>query len=254
MPEGENPISIEEMQEKVVLMEQFAVGILDAFHKQTENNNDTQETVATLSKKIQELALNSEELFILIEKISNEGISVGSSEISSGAAVDEKQVLQLIEKFLYERLDLTRILKGHTSRIFQEVERRYFLKFPPEKQKKSSPIKIIASTVAVTCLVGLATWGVFVNVKDKPYFELIIPKGEKVMWKEANETQPRQIGLTGELIVPLAQLKKGKYLFYTYDSTGVPVKDGTGHPVEYYIYDNAVNDHRVQAIKLGIAN
>lgn len=39
---------VKEVDEKIALMEQFAVGILEAFNQQTESNKETQELVAAL--------------------------------------------------------------------------------------------------------------------------------------------------------------------------------------------------------------
>lgn len=252
----DNEVLMEDVKEKVALMEQFAVGILEAFNQQTESNKETQETVGVLSKKIQEMALHNEELQVLLERAVEEGDGSGGGAMfaSGGSSVDEDQVVDIIETYINEKLDFTRLLKGHTTRIFQEVEKRYLKQYPPEaaKKKKNTP-KVIAASVAVTLLTILAGWGVFVNVKEKPYYELIIPAGGHVLWKEPNENEPRQVKLQGEMIVPLAYYKQGKFLFYTYDASGLPVKNSSGEPVVYYIYDKMVADNKAKAIKLGVA-
>ncbi|MCL4432401.1 MAG: hypothetical protein M1300_08775, partial [Epsilonproteobacteria bacterium] len=80
---------LEEVQEKVALMEQFAVGILEAFNQQTESNKETQESVATLSKNITELANANDEMKELLETIAEQGIGSGEGGggVVSGAAV-----------------------------------------------------------------------------------------------------------------------------------------------------------------------
>lgn len=245
----------EAILDKVALMEQFANGVLVVFNQQTDGYKDMEDVVATLSGKIQEVAQDNNELQQLMEQILQEGVSrpEGGYEGGGGASVDEDQVNTLIEAFIYEKIDFARIMKGHTARIFQEVEKRFIAKFPPEseKKKKNTP-KIIAASVGVTVLIFLALWGVFVNVAEKPYYELAIPTGGKVMWKEQNESEPRVITLQGDLLVPLAYYKQGKFLFYTYSNTGEIIKNPAGKPVTYYIYENAIKDNKVKAIKLGI--
>ena len=247
----------EAILDKVALMEQFANGVLVVFNQQADGYKDMEDVVSTLSGKIQEFAQENNEIQQLLEQILQEGVSRsadgGYESTGGGVSVDEEQVNSLIEAFVYEKIDFARIMKGHTARIFQEVEKRFIAKFAPEleKKKKNTP-KIIAASVGVTILIFLALWGVFVNVAEKPYYELAIPTGGKVMWKEQNETEPRVITLRGDLLVPLAYYKQGKFLFYTYSSSGEIVKNPAGKPVTYYIYENAVKDNKVKAIKLGI--
>lgn len=256
MDEEKQLMTQEQMTEKVELMEKFSVGILEAFQRQTEGNKETMDAVATLSKKIQEIAQNNEELQEMLERIISEGIpgdgENGDTPTRTGA-VDEEQVMKIIEQFMYEKIDLNRVFKGHTAKIFQEVEKRYMQKLNPKNDKKRSGAPtIIALSVSFTILFVLAVWGVFANVKEKPYYELTIPKGGKVMWREANESEPRQITLQGTMVVPLANHKAGKYLFHVYDANGLPMKDGTGKPVTYYIYENAVASGSIKAVKLGV--
>lgn len=253
---SESPqMTMEQMNDKVVLMEQFAIGVLDAFNKLGEGHKETQEAVATLSKKIQELAQNNDELQMVLERIAAEGVPSGEG---GGGSVSPEQIRdvvnELVAQFVYEKLDFTKVFKGHTAKIFQEVEKRYLQKYPPPgSQKKKQLPKVIAASVAITLLGVAAVWGVIANVREKPYYELIIPKGEKVLWKEPGEAEPRQVALQGDMLVPLAHHKKGKYLFYTYDASGEPVKNRTGEPVAYYIYENVVEGGKVKAIKLGVA-
>lgn len=248
---------LEEVQEKVALMEQFAVGILEAFNQQTESNKETQESVATLSKNITELANANDEMKELLETIAEQGIGSGEGGggVVSGAAVDETQVKKICENFIYTEIDLSRTFKGHTARIFQEVEKRFIKMYPPESEKKKKELpKVIASTVAITILFVVAVWGIISNVKEKPYYQIMVPAGSKIKWKEVNETEPRMIEVGQNYFVPLAHYKNGKYLFYTYTKDGMPVLDSSGKPVTYYIYENEITDRNMTVINLGMPN
>lgn len=244
----------EEIQDKVQLMEQFAVGLLDAFQKQSQSHEETRDTVALLSKKLMELDGNNNSLQELIEQIAQEGFSAEGGSPGAAGTVDEEQVLSIVETFFYEKIDFKKVFKGHTAKIFQEVEKRFMDKYPIEKGKKSSKvIKIVAISVGITLLSVFGFWGVFENVKEKPYYELVIPEGGKVFWREPTEDQPRVIVLgKGGLTIPLSHLKNGKYLFYNYLPNGDMTKDAQGKPVAYFIYENAVLNNQVKAIKLGL--
>lgn len=247
-------------EEKLALMEQFAVGILEHFTQLSDSHKETNEAVHTLSKKIQELAANNEELQQLIEKILVEGLNSGGSDDEEGGgrvvtgAVDKEQVRELVEEML-QNIDFMKVFKNHTAAIFQEVQKRFIVAYPPpeEKKKKERP-KVIALSVVFTSLVFISIWGIFKNIQEKPYYELFIPAGQKVFWKEANETDPRMLTLNGELLVPLASYdqKFGKFFFKSYANDGSTIKDASGKDMVYYIYDNAVKDNRVRAIKLGV--
>ena len=256
MEENGSSLSMEDMQEKVALMEQFAVGILAAFNQQTESHKETLENITVLSMKIQELSQNGDEVQQLMQEMVQGGYSGGgeASPTSGGVAVDREQMTQLMDEHI-DRLDFARIMKGHTTRIFQEVEKRFIEKYPPAsvKKKKQMP-KVIAATVAICILIFLGGWGVFVNIKEKPYYQLIIPAGGKIKWKEANESEPRMITVSNNYFVPLAHYKSEKYLFYTYDKNGIPILDATGKPVTYYIYAKEITDKNMTVINLGIPN
>lgn len=246
-------MTYEQIQDKVLLMEQFALGLLDRYNEQSADSEQTREQVMILSRKIQEFADSNKEIEELLKEIIAGGLSGGEGAVGTVGAVNEEEVRLIIAKYM-ENIDFTKLFKGHTSQIFKEVERRYFQKYPPQKDKSKSIAKVVATSIGGTLLLLLGLWGVFENVKEKPYYELIIPDGGKVMWMEPGEAQPRLVPVKGGMIVPLAVYKNGKYIFYAYDSAGLPVKDTQGKPRAYYVYENMVGVGKTSVIKLGVAD
>lgn len=238
----------EELRERLATFESYAVAIQQAFERSNQTNLSVQEefrsNIDAITKKIQELLEYNAQTDDLKERF--------YSGSSSGGNVDEQQVKDIIEQFVYnEPIFFARILKNHTVQIFKEVERRYEQKAPSDS-KKQSILKTVALSVSFTSFFFLALWGLYTNYKEKPYYQVYIPAGGHIYFQEKTKNQPNVITVPGGYVSPLAEHKNGKYYFFNYLKNGDIAKDQFGDPIAYYVYDNDILEKNVTTMKLGL--
>lgn len=242
----------ETYEERLGILEKYAIAIQAAFQRQIQIVQDLGDESRTINEamaaKIQEL-LQSNEMVEEVLAHFNENELGASSSV--GGSVDEKQVKDIVEKYFYNDIDFKQIFKNHTTQIFNEVERRYLQKMPVVNQKKSVG-KAVVLAITITALFFLSIWGVYVNYKEKPYFQLYVQQGGYIYFQDKTKNQPNVITVSGGYVSPLAEHKKGKYLFYNYLQNGDIAKDQSGEPIVYFIYENDVLSGKVKVIKLGL--
>jgi len=242
----------EEYEDRLITLEKYAIAIQAAFQRQIQATQDLGDESRAINEamaaKLQELLQSNE----MVEELLNNfnGNTLNASSIGGGT-VDEKQVRDIVEKFFYNDIDLKQVFKNYTTQMFNEVERRYLQKMPVGNEKKSVG-KSVTLAIVSTSLFFLSIWGVYVNYKEKPYFQLHVQQGGYIYFQDKTKNQPNVITVAGGYVSPLAEHKNGKYLFYNYLQNGDIAKDQNGEPIIYFIYENDVLSGKVKAIKLGL--
>lgn len=104
----QTPLTLEDIQEKVVLMEQFAVGILEAFNNLNERVNEQKEITNKMLKNLTEALNSSTSVFEVVE-------SMGKSLVEVNERMDSQEELMsnMIEEYgqLVESVSQTLDLK-----------------------------------------------------------------------------------------------------------------------------------------------
>lgn len=242
----------ETYEERLTTLEKYAIAIQAAFQRQIQATqdigNESRDINEAMAAKIQALMQSNEMLEDVIAHLNENGLGTASA---GGGSVDENQVHDIVEKFFYNDIDFKKVLKNYSTQMFSEVERRYLQKMPVVNQKKSVG-KAVALAITTTALFFLSVWGVYVNYKEKPYFQLNVQQGGYIYFQDKTKNQPNVITVAGGYVSPLAEHKNGKYLFYNYLQNGDIAKDSNGEPIVYFIYENDVLNGKVKAIKLGL--
>lgn len=136
---------VKEVDEKIELMEQFALGILEAFNRLTDSNKETQEEVATLAKMVSEMDIKDKKPMERQEG-KNRYLSAQLSELHKnyGVGTPDDLFYKWVDGFDFpdEMYEPIRILAEAWINDAQERIRDYFFWGEWEDEEETIPANV----------------------------------------------------------------------------------------------------------------
>lgn len=238
---------------KIITIEKFSSSMLTVFNKlkvDIQNENEaTNAYINNLREAIDKMSSENEEIVALIKGFSEESTADGGN-------IDEDSIRVLIGQILEDKggssgsMDtamVDKMLLNLKEEILGTVAKLQKTKTDTQTKSKTGWLKY--PITVIVCFA--AAWLSYYSWSPKPYYELRIPAGEKIYYKDQNKSKidPIAVTLRGDYTVSAADKKRNKYLFRFYNGA-TPYTYPNGEPITFYVYDTQINNNKVVVTKV----